>query len=169
MASWTSKELKKANKEKKRCKKMYKDWVDNEFNCGPNKFIFGIISDDNKNISHAPQDGTPSFYTLNDLQIYYNRDTEKYILDIDSYGYGVKIGVTPYLTELLKQFREFVETQENGLKINYLIDDNIFEYLGDMSNYWQADNLITLYSKFYIFVYGYKQLCRNKKNLEVLK
>ena len=30
-----------------------------------------------------PGSVVPSFYTLNDLQVYYNRDTKKYLLDID--------------------------------------------------------------------------------------
>ena len=168
MASWTKTELKRANKEKKRCKKMYKDWVDNEFNCGPNKFIFGVISDDNKYMLEASQTGIASFQTLNNLQIYYNRDTQKYLLDIDCYGCDMDVGINSYLSNLLKQVKDFIETHENSLKINYLIEDSIFPYLEDMSNYWQADDLVTLYGKLYIFVNGYKQLCRNKKNLEVL-
>ena len=168
MANWANKELKRANKEKKRCKKLYEDWVDNEFNCGPNKFIFGIISKDNSYVLRNPQNiSIPSFSTLNDLQIYYNRDTKKYLLDVDCYGYSDDTGVVIYLKNLLKQLKDFVEIQYNGIKIKYLIDDYIFPYLEDMSNYWQADDLITLYSKFYIFVNGYKQLSKNKKMMEV--
>lgn len=162
MQSWVKKELRRANKEKKRCKKLYEDWVDDEFNCGPNKFIFGVISPDNKYMLEAPQKGIANFYTLNNLQIYYNRDTQKYLLDIDCYGYDIDVGVIPYLTDLLKKFKNFIETHNNIINLNHLIDENIFQYLGDMSNYWQANDLITLYYKFYIFVIGYKQMCRNK-------
>ena len=40
----TKKELIKAEKEKKRCQRLYLDWKDDEYNCGPLKFIWGVIS-----------------------------------------------------------------------------------------------------------------------------
>ena len=58
MTKWLKKELKNGLKEKKRCQKLYDDWVDNEFNMGPLKFIFAVTSIKNQ---------TPSFNTLNDL------------------------------------------------------------------------------------------------------
>lgn len=66
MTSWLIDNLDYSNKEKKRCKKLYKDWVDDEFNCGPNKFIFGVMNEGNKYLN-APQNKIVSFYTLNDL------------------------------------------------------------------------------------------------------
>ena len=162
MTSWSRKELKKAKKEKKRCKKMYSDWRDDEFNCGPNKFIFGVVSDTNKYLK-TPQDGCASFQTLNDLTIYYNRDMHKYVLDIDVYACCDELCDT-YLTTLLNKFKDFVETLTES-KINHLINDNIFTYLEDMSGYWTSDTIHTLYFKFYMFVIGYKQLIKIKNNL----
>lgn len=161
MTKWLKSELKRANKEKKRCKKLYLDWKDDEFNCGPNKFIFGVISDDNKVLPNAPQTSIPSFQTLNCMQVYYNRDTEKYLLDIDLYNLESDDPIQ-YVNKLLKEFKDFVSNEYN-IHINNLIEDNLFEYIGDMSNYWVSSDLATLYFRFYIFAQGYKQLCRTKK------
>lgn len=166
MSSWTKKEIKRANKEKKRCKKMYEDWVDNEFNCGANKFIFGITSDAN-NILET-KNCVVSFNTLNDLQVYYNRDTKKYLLDIEVGYNGLNEGDVDYLDRLLKEFKTFVQSQYD-LKLQYLLETSLFTFLDDMSNYWSANDLITLYCKFYIFIQGYKQNLRNKKYLNIIE
>lgn len=166
MASWTKKEMKRANKERKRCKKMYPDWVDNEFNCGANKFIFGVISDSNNYLESKNND--VSFNTLNDLTIYYNRDSKKYLLDIEV-GYNEpKEGDITYLDRLLKEFKNFVQAQYS-LKLPYILETSLFVFLEDTSNYWSADDLITLYCKFYIFVQGYKQNFKNKKYLDIIE
>ena len=55
----------------------YPDWKDDEFNCLDNKFIWGVKA-------KSDQSGKdPSFVTLNDLQIYYNRKSKIYFLDLD--------------------------------------------------------------------------------------
>lgn len=158
MTSWLIDNLDYSNKEKKRCKKLYKDWVDDEFNCGPNKFIFGIMNEGNKYLN-APQNKIVSFYTLNDLQIYYNRDTQKYILDIELFTRDNE-SWEEYLSRLLLEFKNFINLYDKN------IDIDLFNYLSDIDNYWVADSLQLLYNKFYIFVMGYKQLCRNKKQLD---
>lgn len=167
MTSWLKKELKKADKERKKCKKLYQNWVDNEFNCGANEFVFGVIADLGW-YKESSQEYKASFNTLNKLQIYYNRNTEKYMLDVeillnDDQSYE------NYLDELLKEFKKFVDSEYNrniNNDVNIYIDLN--NYLGnyDMINYWSADDLITLYHKFYMFVIGYKQICKNKKQLD---
>lgn len=166
MANWTRSELKRANKEKKRCKKLYEDWVDNEFNCGPNKFIFGVISDANNILETKNYE--VSFNTLNDLQVYYNRNTKKYLLDVEVGYNDSKEDDVDYLDRLLKEFKTFIQSQYD-LKLQYLLETSLFAFLGDMSNYWSADDLITLYCKFYIFVQGYKQNLRNKKYLDIIE
>ena len=166
MKDWFKKELKRANKEKKRCKKLYSDWIDNEFNCGPNKFIFAITSDANNLLE--TKDIEISFNTLNDLTVYYNRDTKKYLLDVEV-GYNSSNETEiQYLDRLLKEFKNFIQSNYN-LKLNYLLETSLFTFLDDMSNYWSADDLITLYCKFYIFVQGYKQNLRNKKYLDIIE
>lgn len=164
MKNWFRSELKRANKEKKRCKKLYKDWVDDEFNCGPNKFIFGVIADSNKYVESS--DDVASFETLNDLVIYFNRDTRKYLLDLEV-GYNLyEESDADYLERLLKAFRCFIENEYHVSNINMFIKEDLYVYINDMSNYWSANDLITLYCKFYIFVRGFKQNLRNKKQME---
>ena len=67
-------ELRQCRKIKKRCARKYPDWRDDEFNMGANKFIWGV----------AHNGAPPSFLTLNDIMIYYNRDYKLYFMDIDS-------------------------------------------------------------------------------------
>ena len=153
MTKWLKTEFRRANKEKKRCKKLYSDWKDDEFNCGANKFIFGVV---NENCS---QQSEASFHTLNDLVVYYNRDTEKYLLDIEP----IVENSIEYLSNLLKKFRNFVCETYNIQNLNIGINPSLYTYLYDMSNYWSSDNLVDLYFRFYIFVQGYKQLCKIKK------
>lgn len=138
------KELKWIKKEKLRCKKLYPDWEDNDFNCGPLKFIWAESTTIN-----------PSFSTLNDLIIYYNRDTEHYLLDID----------------ITKEFHSaeqrvlYLEACLTAFK-NYLIKENKFELKFNPYNFdcyhrgelFEGMTLTELYYKFKIFVKGYKQL-----------
>ena len=64
-------------KEKQRCMQEYPDWKDDEFNCLDNKFIWGVKA-------KTDQSGKePSFTTLNDIQIYYNRKSKLFFLDLD--------------------------------------------------------------------------------------
>lgn len=164
MANWIKNELKHAKSEKKRCKKLYSDWVDNEYNCGPLKFIFAVVSESNNALN--TKNNKPSFHTLNDLQISYNRDTQKYLLDVEIGYNNSNESDIAYLERLLSELKTFVQSQYD-LKLSYLLETNLFKFLDDMSNYWVADDLITLYCKFYIFVCGYKQNLRNKKSLYI--
>lgn len=68
-------ERRKYNQRKKYCKKMYSDWVDDEFNYLDNKFVWAL-----------PAKGQPqvaSFQSLNDAILYYNRATDMYYFDCD--------------------------------------------------------------------------------------
>ena len=157
MRNWVKAELKHAKQERKRCQKIYSDWRDDEFNCGANKFIFGILSDDNKILSEAPQTGIPSFQTLNALQVYYNRDSKKYLLDIDPYALDMTENSVGYLNSLLEKLKAFVDSKYVN-DLHGFIEDDLCRYLDDMSNYWSDEHLNTLYFKFYAFVKGYEQL-----------
>ena len=70
-----AKELKSINKnykhEKERCKKMYPDWCDDEFNMLDNLFIWGYNT--NPKIFS-------SFYSWDDAYIYFNRKNKKYYI-----------------------------------------------------------------------------------------
>ena len=143
---------------------MYEDWRDDEFNCGAHKFIFGVMSNVNR-LLETPQN-TPSFYTLNDLQIYYNRDSKKYLLDIEvGFGYVADGNDIKYLTNLLKAFKSFIieyfnYEDEKSILLN--ASKNTYKYIGNFNeDYWCSDDLLSLYNKFFIFVEGYKKVAKN--------
>jgi hypothetical protein len=165
MSSWIKKELKRAEKERRRCAKLYKDWKDDEYNSGPNKFVFGIIS--NSDFAYNKGDVSSidkaSFYTLNDLQIYYNRDTHRYILDIETY-HNKKEGELLYLERLLSKFKDFMKI-EYKYSDSLLTNNSLCEYINTHTSedYWSSTDIYSLYKKFNIFVLGYSALCRNKK------
>ena len=138
------KELKHARKERKRCKKRYPDWEDNEYNCGPLKYIWGIQSNG--------QDAD-NFYQLTDLDIYYNRDTNKYMLGLETiYIFDNNQARRDYLENLGTRFYEYMKD-----KFDSTVDPfHLYKY--NDGNLFQADSLTELYYKFKIFVKGYQLL-----------
>ena len=152
MTKWLKKELKNGLKEKKRCQKLYDDWVDNEFNMGPLKFIFAVTSIKNQ---------TPSFNTLNDLLIYYNRDTKKYLLDIDIGHNKKNESDIDYLFRLNHEFQVFMDQQDKSVNSFKNLDSKLSNFINNDMNYWVADTLEELYYKFYIFVSGYYQMLKD--------
>ena len=145
----TKAELKQAKKEKARCKKLYADQEDNELNCGPLKFIWGITSKDNLhgNVAH--------FYTLNDLDICYNRDTRKYLLGIETlYQFTSTEHKINYLNDLLEAFRAYL-MQKDLFDCSY---DPFSLYKYNDGNLFTAESLTELYYKIKIFDIGYSNL-----------
>ena len=142
--------LKKSTKEKRRCQKLYPDWKDDEYNCGPLKYIWGVKSHDDLTLNNA------NFCTLNNLDIYYNRDTRKYLLNIDFiFNFTNKKDENiKYLNNLLDEFKDYI-LESNLFNVNF---DPSFIYLYDNGELFIADSLTELYYKFKIFVKGYKQL-----------
>jgi hypothetical protein len=147
------KELIHSKKERKRCKKMYPDWKDDEYNCGPLKFIWGIVSEDNLG---APN---PSFYSLNDLDIYYNRDTRKFLLSIETiYRFDTAEEEIAYLEKLQAKFTEYIKGQKIVFrKANF----SLLPYAN--GELFSADSIEQLYFNFKLFVHGYKDLKRSRK------
>ena len=138
-----NRELKKSKKEKKRCKKLYPDWKDDKYNCGPLRYVWGI--------QHNGED-TDNFNTLNDLDIYFKRDTKKYILSLDSIVTMSPELTTHHLKFLLDKFSKLV-----GDKLEY--NFNPYELnVYDTGELFIADSLTELYYKFKIFVNGFKEL-----------
>lgn len=132
-------------------KKKYPDWEDNEYNNGALKFIWGkrVLGRDNA-----------SFQTYNDIAIYYNRKTKKYILDPRFktpyvniyYGYGINYfkETSRYLVETLEEFTAFMN--DNGYDTNEPYSN--FAYAPEILT--EADSIEELYTMFRIFVEGYK-------------
>lgn len=71
-------ELAKMREERQRCANTYPDWRNDEFNCLDNQFIWGLKSKEDH--SNMP----PSFCTLNDIMLYYNRQHDIYYIDVDN-------------------------------------------------------------------------------------
>lgn len=145
LAKRTRDELKAAKKEKKRCKKLYLDWRDDEYNCGPLKYIWGI---------RDTGESADNFEQLTDLDIYYNRDTKKYILALETiYIFPDDNSKIKYLDTLLKKFEQHVyhQLQEDAYSPKCLRTYND-------GNLFQADSEIELFYKFKIFVIGYSNL-----------
>ena len=133
MGSWTEEQLKIAADQRKRCQKLYPDWKDDEFNCADNKFIWGI--------SYNPE-CTPSFSTLNYIQIYYNRKFKIYYLDLDP-----EINCSS-LKNIANRFEAYVALE--GLNRNKKLS---IEEVG--LDLFSATSLEDLLFKFKIFVLGY--------------
>ena len=160
MIKQLKKELKHNLKEKKRCQKLYNDWVDNEFNMGPLKFIFAVTSNTNNYLNNI-KDQLPSFNTLNDLLIYYNRDTKKYLLNIEI-GYNKKDeSDIDYLFRLNHEFQVFMDQQGKSVNLFGNLDSKLFNFINNDMDYWIADTLEELYYKFYVFVSGYYQMLKD--------
>lgn len=92
------KEFKWYKKQAKRCKKTYSDWEDNEYNILDNKFIFAIPA--------TKLEVNPSFNSLNDFTVYYNRSTQMYHMQLDPILFTKQC--TNTLDSVYEQFKEFV-------------------------------------------------------------
>ena len=145
----TKEDLRRSKKEKKRCQKLYADWKDDEYNCGPLKYIWGIKSHDDLSANKA------NFYTLNDLDIYFNRDNRLYMLGLETiYSFETVADRINYLNRLLDTFKDYMGS-------NSLFDSNydpFFLYLYNYGKMIEAESLTELYYKFKIFVTGYSNL-----------
>lgn len=130
---WTKKQLEIAAEQRNRCQKLYSDWKDNEFNCADNKFIWGV--------SYQPEE-TPSFCTLNYIQVYYNRKFKIYYLDLDP-----EIDCNT-LRVAIKRFEAYLSLE--GLNANKKLS---LEEIG--LDLFSAKSLEDLLFKFKVFATGY--------------
>ena len=123
--------------------------MDDEYNCGPLKYIWGIKSYDDLTLSE------PNFYTLNDLDIYFIRDNKLYMLGLETiHSFDNNEDRINYLNRLLDAFRDY-------MVINNLFDSNydpFFLYVYNDGKMFEAESLTKLYYKFKIFVTGYSNL-----------
>ena len=139
----------------KHMKRKYPDWEDDEYNCGNLKFIWGIKSYDD--LSSA----MPNFYTMNDIDITYNRKSGLYSLGVETaYGFdgGQKQGEVKYLDYLLSEFTKFM------MDNNYRIDEPYMLLMAQPCTNCFAESIPELYMHFRIFVEGYKAVYGGKNN-----
>lgn len=139
----------------KKMKSLYPDYEDNAYNCGSLKFVYGVKSYDDLT------DQNCSFYTMNDFDIYYDRETKLYSLGIETaYGFESprKRGECDYLKKLLEIFTKYMD--ENKLDKNF--DLCLFCMQPEITN--KGGSIEELYAKFKLFVLGYCELY--KHNIE---
>lgn len=137
-------EMKKSKREKSRCKKLYPDWKDDEYNCGPLKYVWGVKTN---------KDSATNFNELTYMDIYYNRDTRKYLLSLDTtYEEMTTEQTIQHLNMLCSKFQEYsrenFDVSINPFKLSYYASGDIF----------QDSSLTELYYKFKIFVKGFENL-----------
>lgn len=132
-----------------RLKRKYPDYEDNEYNCDELKFIWGIKSWDDLTSGEA------NLYTMNDLDIVYDRERDEYLLGIEtiySFTEG-NYGEIMYLEGLLNKFAEFAE--DNG---HISAEDKHCLRCIESNEPWRAKTISELYIRFKIFVNGYKSV-----------
>lgn len=128
-------------------KNTYTDNSDEENNDDDLEFVWGIKSWDDITSTEA------NLYTMNDLDIVYDRKRNEYMLGIETiylFADGNN-GEIKYLEYLLGKFTEFV--REN----NYISPDEKFCLRCIESvEPWRANTISELYIRFKDFVQGYK-------------
>lgn len=130
-------------------KRKYPDYEDNEYNCDELKFIWGIKSWDDLTPGEA------NIFTMNDLDIVYDRARKEYLLGIEtiySFTEG-NIGEINYLEDLLEKFTEFAV--ENGY---ITAEDKHCLRCIESNDPWRAETISELYIRFKVFVKGYKSV-----------
>ena len=126
-------------------KKKYPDWEDNEYNNGALKFIWGVKSADCLSSDSA------NFYTMNDIQIIYDRKSKIYTLSVESiYQFDSHQDEAEYFSKLLDYFTDFMK--EN----NYDMDDPYYIFAWAPAIVTASSKISELYTMFRIFVEGYK-------------
>lgn len=122
------------------------------------QFVWGIKSWDDLTSNE------PNLYTLNDLDIIYNKDTKLYSLSIETvyqFKQG-KVGEVNYLNDLLKKFTEYME------KNNYNTNELYFFQWEQPKITLEAKTIPELYTQFRIFVEGYNVVYGGVKDETVL-
>ncbi len=128
----------------KKMKKKYPDYENNEYNCGSLKHIWGITSWDDLSGKEA------SLYTMNDIDITYDRDTKSYSLGIETaYVFKDNEAECRYLRRLLDAFSKFMD--EKGYSKEYI--PCLFFENTTVSN--KAETIVELYANFRMYVEGF--------------
>ena len=129
--------FKKYQAEKKKCAKLYPDWVDDDFNSLHNKFIWGITEE---GLTDA------NFTTNNVICVYYNRANHCYYFSIDITGTNAM---------------SILKTSNTALHQLLAMDDrcnpSIFSIIEDAimgGDYFQCATLTEVYTKIMILING---------------
>lgn len=132
----------------KKLKRLYPDYNgDDAYNCGTLKFIWGVKSFDDLSSADA------CIYTMNDIDILYNRETLKYTLGVETaYMFKDKLAEVKYLDSLLSYFTKYM------IENNLSTEEPHFLWMSNPCTIMEADTIEELYTNFKLFVEGYKAL-----------
>lgn len=139
-------------REKRRCKHIYPDYLDNEFNMLDNLFIWGY------NIDPTIE---PSFYTWDDAYIYYNRANNRYYMVIDTGFYDeIKDEESAWielerLSRIEEAFRNFMTESHLSTRLEKIA----FNDLG-----LEGRSLTEVYTKFHYILEGYRTFRKYRVN-----
>lgn len=135
----------------------YPDYVDNEYNCGSVKFIWGIVSSDEMCTSKA------NLYSMNDIDLCYDRDTKKYMVGIEIiYQFKNIDSEIHYYQRLLDVFTKYM------IENNYRTAGSIYACANiKMYSQISGESIEDVYSIFKIYMLGYiKELTERKEKWE---
>lgn len=134
----------------------YPDYIDDEYNCGSVKFIWGVTSTDEMCASKA------NLYSMNDIDLCYDRDTKLYMVGIETfYTFNSIDSQIKYYQELLDTFTKYM------VENNYETIGSIYACARiEMYSQISGDSIEDVYSIFKIYMMGYiKELKeREEKN-----
>ena len=127
----------------------YVDYEVDDYNIGSLKFIWGVKSWDDLSKCEA------NHYTMNDIDICYDRETKKYSLGIECiYGFENTQDEIDYLERLLRYFSQYMIDKQYSLIYQLSLHDDVYKI-------FEADSIPELYTKFKLFVEGYKKVAKN--------
>lgn len=132
--------------ESQKCKRLYLDYEDNAYNCGSLKFIWGITSHDELTSE------TANLYTMNDIDITYDRKTKEYILGVETaymFEGNRKQGECEYLKRLLELFTKLMDDNDYSKEFDMCL------FMIEPSISMSAETIEELYVKFKIYADGY--------------
>ena len=134
-------------KEEKYNKKMEEKYGDCSLETDNFKFIWGIKSYDDLSCTDA------CLYTMNDIDIIYDKKKKEYILDIETaYLFKTYNDECKYLSDCLKAFTKYMD--DNGLNKN----EPFRLFMNNPCTNMVANSIEELYTNFKIFVNGYLTL-----------
>jgi len=136
-------------------KRKYPDYEDNSYNCGSLQHIWGVCSGDYLG-------SECHLYSMNDIDITYDRDTKLYSLGIETiyiFQGNSKENECRYLKGLLNKFTEYMDN--NNLQKDFDIRLSLRSFGLKM----EAETIGELYINFKIYVEGYCKVYEQENNI----
>lgn len=130
---------------KAKLKRLYPDYEDDAYNADELKYVWGVRSWDDL----SPGKDV-NFYTMNDIDLYFDRKRGKYGLDIETaYNIRTNEGKCRYVRGLLERFTEYMVANNLPTDQEYMLD------FSNLNMKFEADTIEELYTRFKIVVDGY--------------